>query len=118
MYGGCLLCPLYPLLINVIASPKIHVPVKAAIIRLNHSIHILIYCKHRRNTETFRRKSTFCKFEYTFLSKGYKESQFYKLYMVIVANVSHTLINCTCKNRLDFSLLPFTLIPQYLKRFS
>ena len=36
--------------------------------------------------------------------KGYKESQFYKLYTVIVANVSHTLINCTCKNRLGFSL--------------
>ena len=29
--------------------------------------------------------------------------------------MSHTLINCTCKNRLSFSLLPFTLIPQYLK---
>ena len=56
--------------------------------------------------------------EYTVFSKGYKESQFYKLYMVIVANVSHTLINCTCKNRLGFSLLPFTLIPQYLKRFN
>ena len=37
---------------------------------------------------------------------------------MIVANVSHTLINCTCKNRLGFSLLPFTLIPQYLKRFN
>jgi len=32
--------------------------------------------------------------------------------------MSHTLINCTCKNRLCFSLLPFTLIPQYLKRIS
>ena len=31
------------------------------------------------------RKSTFCKFKYTVLSKGYKESQFYKL-TVIVAN--------------------------------
>ena len=29
--------------------------------------------------------------------------------------MSHTLINCTCKNRLRFSLLSFTLIPQYLK---
>ena len=29
--------------------------------------------------------------------------------------MSHTLINCTCKKRLGFSLLPFTLIPQYLK---
>ena len=37
---------------------------------------------------------------------------------MIVANVSHTLINCTCKNRLGFSLLPFTLIPQYLQRFN
>ena len=31
--------------------------------------------------------------------------------------MSHTLINCTCKNRLGCSLLPFTLIPQYPKRF-
>ena len=46
---------------------------------------------------------TFCKSEYTVLSKGYKESQFYK-FTVIVAK-SHTLINCTCKNRLGFSLL-------------
>ena len=29
--------------------------------------------------------------------------------------MSHTLIYCTCKNRLGFSLLPFTLIPQYLE---
>ena len=27
--------------------------------------------------------------------------------------MSHTLINCTLKNRLCFSLLPFTLIPLY-----
>ena len=71
-----------------------------------------------KNSETVKRKSTFCKIEYTVLSKGYKESQFYKLYTVIVGNVSHILINCTCKNRLGFSLLPFTLIPQYLKRFN
>ena len=32
--------------------------------------------------------------------------------------MSHTLINCTCQNRLGFSLLPFTLIPQYPKRFN
>ena len=37
---------------------------------------------------------------------------------MIVANVNHTLMNCTCKNRLGYSLLPFTLIPQYLKRFN
>ena len=41
------------------------------------------------NTETFLRKSTFCKFEYTVLSKGYEESQFYKL-TVIVANEPYT----------------------------
>ena len=38
----------------------------------------------------FRTKSTFCKFKYTILSKGYKESQFYKLYTMIVANESYT----------------------------
>ena len=32
--------------------------------------------------------------------------------------MSHTLINCACKNRLGCSLLPFTFIPQYLKRFN
>ena len=32
--------------------------------------------------------------------------------------MSHKRINCTCKNRLGFSLLPFTLIPQYIKRFN
>ena len=106
---------LQSLFINVTASPKIHVPVKAAIIRFNHSIRVLIHWIEYRN---FRRNSTFCKFEYTVLSKGYKESEFYKIYTVIVANVSHTLINCTCKHRLGFSLLPFTLIPQYLKRFN
>ena len=37
---------------------------------------------------------------------------------MIVANKPCTLINCTCNNRLCFSLLPFTLIPQYLKRFN
>ena len=31
--------------------------------------------------------------------------------------MSHTLINCTCKNRLGLSLLPFILIPQCFKRF-
>ena len=43
----------------------------------------------RRIPETFRRKSTFCKFKYIVLSKGYKESQFYKL-AVIVANEPYT----------------------------
>ena len=44
----------------------------------------------RIHAETFRGKSTFCKFKYTILSKGYKESQFYKLYTVIVANEPYT----------------------------
>ena len=35
------------------------------------------------------RKSTFCKFKYTVISKGYKESQFYK-FTVIVANEPYT----------------------------
>ena len=70
--------------INVAASPKIHVPVTAAIIRFNHNP-----CYTAQNTETFRRKSTFCKFKYTVLSKGYKESHFYKL-TVIVANEPYT----------------------------
>ena len=43
----------------------------------------------RRIQKPFRRKSTFCKFKYTVLSKGYKESQFYKL-TVIVANEPYT----------------------------
>ena len=32
------------LFINFTASPKIHVPVKAAIMRFNHSIRVLIHC--------------------------------------------------------------------------
>ena len=45
----------------------------------------------RRIQKPFRRKSTFCKFKYTILSKaGYKESQFYKLYTVIVAKEPYT----------------------------
>ena len=43
-------------------------------------------------------------------SKGYKESQFYKISVIVANRMSHTLIDCTCKNRLGFSLLPFTLI--------
>ena len=53
-------------------------------IRFNHNP-----CYTAYNTETFKRKSTFCKFKYTILSKGYKESHFYKL-TVIVANEPYT----------------------------
>ena len=61
---------------NVAASPKIHVPVTAAIIRFNHNPW---------------RKSTLCKskYKYTVLFKGYKERQFYK-FTVIVANEPYT----------------------------
>ena len=56
-----------------------------AIIRFNHNPCYTVY-----KTETFQRKSTFCTFEYIVLiSKGYKESQFYKL-TVIVANEPYT----------------------------
>ena len=53
-------------------------------IRFNHNP-----CYTAYNTETFKRKSTFCKFKYTILSNGYKESHFYKL-TVIVANEPYT----------------------------
>ena len=43
----------------------------------------------RRIQKPFRRKSTFCKFKYTVLSKEYKESHRYKL-TGIVANESYT----------------------------
>ena len=71
----------------------------------------------RRIQKPFRTKSTFCKFKYTILSKaGYKESQFYKLYTVIVAKEPYT-DTCTCKNRLGFSLLHMaSLIEETIKR--
>ena len=40
---------LQSIFINVTASPKIHVPFKAAIIRFNHSIRVLIHCIEYRN---------------------------------------------------------------------
>ena len=43
----------------------------------------------RRIQKPFRRKSTFCKFKYTVLSKGYKKSQFRK-FTLIVANEPYT----------------------------
>ena len=75
---------LYLHLYYVAASPKIQVPVTAAIIRFDHNP-----CYTAYNTETFKRESTFCKFKYTILSKGYKESHFYKL-TVIVGNEPYT----------------------------
>ena len=66
---------LQSLFINVAASPRY-------MFLLQLQLHVL--------QKPFRRKSTFCKFKYTILSKGYKESQFYKLYTVIVANEPYT----------------------------
>ena len=40
---------LQSLFMNVTTSPKIHVPVKAAMIRFNHSIRVLIHCIEYRN---------------------------------------------------------------------
>ena len=40
---------LQSLFINVTASPRIHYHVKAAIIRFNHSIRVLIHCIEYRN---------------------------------------------------------------------
>ena len=48
---------LQSLLKNVVSSPKIHVPVTAAVIPLNHSIHVTL-----RSIEKPLGKSTFCKF--------------------------------------------------------
>ena len=52
---------------------------------------LTIICVTLRSIQKpFRTKSTFCKFKYAILTKGYKESQFYKLYAVIVANKPYT----------------------------
>ena len=68
------------------ASPKIHVPVTAAIMPFNHNPCFTL----RRIQKPFRRRSTFCKFiTYTVFSKGYKKSQFYKL-TAIAANEPYT----------------------------
>ena len=53
------------------------VPVTAASIHFNHNP-----CYTAYNTETF--KSTFCKFKYTVLSNGQKETHFYKLTVIVV----------------------------------
>ena len=51
--------------INVAASPKIDVPVTTAIVRFNNNPCYTL----RRIQKPIRRKSTFCKFKYTILSK-------------------------------------------------
>ena len=95
--------------IKVAALTKIHVPVTLYVLTI-------IRVTRRRIHNKLRRKSTFCKSKYTVLSKRYKESQFYK-FTVIVANEPYTN-QLYLQNRLSFSLLQFTLIPQYFKRFN
>ena len=59
------------------------------LLQLQLNVLTIIRVTLRRIQKPFRRKSTFCKFKYTVLSKGYKESQFYK-FTVIVANEPYT----------------------------
>ena len=52
---------------------------------------LTIICVTLRSIQKpFTTESTFCKLKYTILTKGHKESQFYKLYTMIVANESYT----------------------------
>ena len=57
------------------ASPKY-----MFLLQLQLYVLTIICVTLRRIQKPFRRKSTFCKFKYTIVTKGYKESQFYKLY--------------------------------------
>ena len=69
--------------INVAASPKIHVPVTAAIIRFNHTRVTL-----RRIHKPFGESPPFVSLNVPFLVKG-KKSQFRK-FTLIVANEPYT----------------------------
>ena len=60
------------------------------LLQLQLYVLLIIRVTLRRIQKPFRIKSTFRKFKHTILSKGYKESQFYKLYTVIVANEPYT----------------------------
>ena len=74
---------LQSLFIKVVASPKTEFPVTAAIIHFKYLIRVTL----RRIQKPLGESPHFVSFNnYTVLSKGYKESQFYKLYTVIVAN--------------------------------
>ena len=76
---------LQSLFINVAASPKIHVPVTSAIICFDQSIRVTLH----RIQKPLQESPHFVRLSITVLSKGYKESQFYNL-TVIVANDPYT----------------------------
>ena len=76
---------LQSLFINVAASPKIHVPVTSAIICFDQSIRVTLH----RIQKPLQESPHFVRLSITVLSKGYKESQFYNL-TVIVANEPYT----------------------------
>ena len=63
---------LQSLFINVVASPKIHDPVKAAVIPLNHSIHV----KLRRIEKPLGENPHFVSLNTPFFVKGTKKSIF------------------------------------------
>ena len=70
----------------------------------------------RRIQKPSRESPHFVSLNIIVLSKGYKESQFYKL-TVIVANEPYT-DQLYLQKSTSFLFTSFTLIPQYLKRFS
>ena len=63
---------LQSLFINVVASPKIHDPVKAAVIPLNHSIHVTL----RRIEKPLGENPHFVSLNIPFFVKGTKKSIF------------------------------------------
>ena len=69
---------------------KLHHQRYMFLLQLQLYVLTIIRVTLRRIQKPFRRKSTFCKFKHIILSKGYKESQFYKLYTMIVANEPYT----------------------------
>ena len=77
-------------IMNVAASPKIHVPVTAAIIRFQLQLYVLtiIRVALRRIHKPLGESPHFVSLN-TVLNKGYKESQFYK-FTVTVANEPYT----------------------------
>ena len=85
---------------------------RSAIVCFNQSIRVTL----RRIQKPSRESPHFVSLNITVLSKGYKESQFYKL-TVIVANEPYT-DQLYLQKSTSFLFTSFTLIPQYLKRFN
>ena len=85
---------------------------RSAIVCFNQSIRVTL----RRIQKPSRESPHFVSLNITVLRKGYKESQFYKL-TVIVANEPYT-DQLYLQKSTSFLFTSFTLIPQYLKRFN